>query len=95
MKVCSLYGAGFYYIPGTQTCIKIGGFLRAEIDANAGGSLTTFTNGANALFSRGGDQITTRSRAVISADAREQTEYGTLRAYFAGAGTIPAMTPQR
>ena len=25
VKICSLYGAGFYYIPGTDTCIKIGG----------------------------------------------------------------------
>ncbi|NPU27388.1 porin, partial [Bradyrhizobium denitrificans] len=24
VKVCSLYGAGFYYIPGTDTCIKLG-----------------------------------------------------------------------
>ncbi|MGB7257197.1 MAG: porin, partial [Pseudolabrys sp.] len=22
VKICSLYGAGFYYIPGTDTCIK-------------------------------------------------------------------------
>jgi Porin subfamily len=29
VKVCSLYGDGFYYIPGTQTCMKIGGFVRA------------------------------------------------------------------
>ena len=25
VKVCSLYGPGFYYIPGTDTCIKLGG----------------------------------------------------------------------
>ncbi|HSV15303.1 MAG TPA: porin, partial [Tepidisphaeraceae bacterium] len=25
VKVCSLYGAGFWYIPGTDTCIRIGG----------------------------------------------------------------------
>src|SRR5512139_962529 len=28
--VCSLYGVGFYYIPGTDMCIKIGGWVRAE-----------------------------------------------------------------
>jgi len=22
VRICSLYGAGFYYIPGTDTCIK-------------------------------------------------------------------------
>ncbi len=84
MKVCSLYGQGFYYIPGTETCIKLGGFLRVEWDANAGGSFTPFLNGANAQFFRGGDQLTTRSRAVLTGDVREQTAYGTLRAYFAG-----------
>jgi Porin subfamily len=83
VKVCSLYGDGFYYIPGTQTCLKIGGFLRTEWDVNAGGSFTTFTNGANAQFTRAGDQLTTRARAVITMDVREQTSYGTLRAYVA------------
>jgi len=28
VRICSLYGDGFYYIPGTDTCIKIGGYLR-------------------------------------------------------------------
>jgi hypothetical protein len=32
VKVCSLYGAGFYYIPGTDICLKVGGYLRAEAD---------------------------------------------------------------
>jgi Porin subfamily len=44
VKICSLYGDGFYYIPGTDTCLKIGGFLRTEVDYNAGGSFTTFLN---------------------------------------------------
>src|SRR5437868_8668865 len=30
VKVCSLYGAGFFYIPGTDTCIKLGGWVRQE-----------------------------------------------------------------
>ena len=41
VKVCSLYGAGFYYIPGTDTCLKIGGFVRTEWNHNAGGSFNT------------------------------------------------------
>ena len=29
VKVCSAYGAGFFYIPGTQSCMRIyGGYLR-------------------------------------------------------------------
>jgi hypothetical protein len=84
VKVCSLYGDGFYYIPGTQTCMKIGGFLRTEWDVDAGGSFTTFTNGQNAQFTRAGDVLTTRARGVITMDVREQTAWGTLRAYLAG-----------
>ena len=36
VRICSLYGAGFFYIPGTDTCIKIGGYLRADITFNGG-----------------------------------------------------------
>ena len=30
VRICSLYGAGFYYMPGTDTCIKFGCYLRAD-----------------------------------------------------------------
>jgi hypothetical protein len=30
VKVCDAYGAGFFYIPGTDTCIKVGGRVRAD-----------------------------------------------------------------
>ena len=32
VRVCDAYGAGFFYIPGTETCLKIGGYLRYQID---------------------------------------------------------------
>jgi len=32
VRICDVYGAGFYYIPGTETCLKIGGLVRYEID---------------------------------------------------------------
>jgi hypothetical protein len=32
VRVCDTYGAGFYYIPGTETCLKIGGLVRYQID---------------------------------------------------------------
>src|SRR6266699_3845854 len=37
VKVCSLYGAGFFYIPGTDTCIKLGGYLRVDTSFNTAG----------------------------------------------------------
>ncbi len=37
VRICSLYGAGFFYIPGTDTCIKLGGYVR--IDTTFNGSI--------------------------------------------------------
>jgi Porin subfamily len=34
VRVCDAYGAGYFYIPGTETCLKIGGFVRYQIDFN-------------------------------------------------------------
>ena len=88
VKVCSLYGAGFYYIPGTDTCIKIGGFVRTEWGHNTAGSLATYVTGAatsgTGNYDRDTDTHTSRTRVALSADTRTQTEYGTLRSYLRG-----------
>ena len=34
VRICSLYGAGFFYIPGTDTCIKLGGYVRVDTTFN-------------------------------------------------------------
>lgn len=56
--------------------------MRAEIKYDAIGSFEPAINGTNAQFFRAGDRIDTRARGGISLDAREQTTYGTLRAYL-------------
>jgi hypothetical protein len=86
VKICSLYGAGFYYIPGTDTCIKIGGFVREEVNFNAKGSFAVISAGAIGNWNQNYGQ-TWRSRAAVSFDARSQTEYGTLRSYAIIAST--------
>ncbi len=30
VKICDTYGKGFFYIPGTDTCLKVGGFVRFD-----------------------------------------------------------------
>ena len=30
VKICSAYGAGFYYIPGTDICLRVGGYVFVE-----------------------------------------------------------------
>jgi len=36
VKICDVYGAGFFYIPGTDTCLRVGGYVRTEYDYTPG-----------------------------------------------------------
>ncbi|MCO5092809.1 porin [Bosea sp. (in: a-proteobacteria)] len=68
VRVCSAFGASFFYIPGTDTCLRIGGRVRGEY---------TFGERWNA----GQDSYGTRVQGRIFVDARNQTAYGTLRTF--------------
>jgi hypothetical protein len=83
VKICSLYGAGFYYIPGTDMCLKIGGWARVY---DAWGMNGNSTNGALASgqnSTRATTNLDPKVRGYITVDARNQTEYGTVRSYIA------------
>ncbi|MFN3658832.1 MAG: porin, partial [Pseudolabrys sp.] len=82
VKICSLYGAGFYYIPGTDTCLKVGGWVRMQMGYGYNGNMTNGPMVGNSM-DRSTTDFSTRNRGYITADARSQTEYGTLRAYIA------------
>ena len=90
VKVCSLYGAGFWYVPGTDTCIKIGAFVKLQTayHANPGGPfmMGAAANGAGDTSGRqtrtDTSQFSFNNRSAVSFDMRTQTEYGTLRSYF-------------
>lgn len=83
VRVCSLYGLGFYYIPGTDTCVRIGGYVRADFNYNALGGGTPSITGPNGRRTRTDESpYATRHRAVISVDARAQSAYGTVRSYL-------------
>ena len=82
VKICSLYGVGFYYIPGTDMCIKIGGWVRAEYGWGQNGNFAWGWANAN-VNDRTTNNSDFRARGYITADARNQTEYGTVRGYIA------------
>jgi len=85
VRICSLYGAGFYYIPGTDTCIKLGGYLRVDTTFNG-----SSTQGAPAWSGDSGAQdryrnyFITRSRMALTVDTRTATEYGVVRTFGQG-----------
>ncbi|MCK1569021.1 porin [Bradyrhizobium sp. 173] len=84
VKICSLYGAGFYYIPGTDTCIKLGGYLRAEVALGTNGDYAANMTGSGAAHNRYSNYYTIRSREDLNIDTRTATEYGVVRTFFDG-----------
>jgi hypothetical protein len=63
-------------------CIKIGGWVRAEYTYGPNGNISWgWAN--NNVDNRTTNNSTWRSRGYITADARNQTEYGTVRGYLA------------
>jgi hypothetical protein len=83
VKICSLYGAGFYYIPGTDMCLKIGGWARVYDAWGTNGNSTNGNLASGSNSTRGTTNLDPKVRGYITADARNQTEYGTLRSYIA------------
>lgn len=69
VRVCSAYGVGFFYIPGTETCLRISGRVRAEY--------RYFEPATRANASLGW-----RARARMNWDIRTATAYGTLRTFI-------------
>lgn len=84
VKICSLYGVGFYYMPGTDTCIKLSGYVRADANFNGGTyNKPPWDQGNNeGTQSRDRDYFTSRVRTEFQVDTRTETEYGVLRTYI-------------
>src|SRR3974390_2127371 len=82
VRICSLYGAGFWYIPGTDTCIKIGGYLRVDMAVNTNSDNTGNFSGAGGAKNRYTNAFTWRSREDLNIDTRTATEYGVVRTFW-------------
>jgi hypothetical protein len=81
VRICSLYGAGFYYIPGTDTCVKIGGYLRADVTIHGQNSNGPLWGGDGATNTRYLNQYNDYSRFALTVDTRTATEYGVVRTF--------------
>jgi len=66
---CSAFGSGFFSLPGTDTCLKVGGYVRS----NNTMTLSSVTRGT-APYSFGWDYD-------IGFDARSNTEIGAVRGF--------------
>src|SRR5438132_10220570 len=80
VRTCAQNGDGFYYIPGTDTCIRISGYVRADYGWNANNVQMPQTTGAAGAQDRTVSSFQTRHRSLLQTDTRTPTQFGTLRA---------------
>lgn len=66
LRICDAYGAGYFYIPGSETCMKIGGMVRSE---------AVWKDAYQTNPNRG---TYWKTRAELDVDTATDTEYGAL-----------------
>jgi len=74
VRVCDAYGSGYFYIPGTETCLKISGYVRFQVNAGPNAS-ATIGNGTYVANDTDWDAYT---RGQVQFTAKSDTEYGPL-----------------
>jgi Porin subfamily len=75
VRVCDAYGTGYFYIPGTETCLKIGGVLRFE-------KYYEKDEARNALGKKTKGYYEWHTRARIQLEAKNDSEWGTVYSWI-------------
>jgi len=88
VRVCDAYGAGFFYIPGTETCLQVSGYVWYQVGATnddgrlVDGAFNPIAGDAQNYWGFAPDGWNKSVRARLNIDARSETEWGTLRSYI-------------
>ena len=86
VKVCDAYGAGFFYIPGSDTCLQLSGYARDTNIIGNNRNMNTVAGRAPVVFGLGGSRTSnnfaTFEQAEFDIDARTNTSFGLLRSYI-------------
>ncbi|MFU0506210.1 porin [Pseudaminobacter sp. NGMCC 1.201702] len=82
VKICDVYGAGYFYIPGTETCLRIGGYIRYDMGVGDSGTF----DGVNHVpdhMDAGEDHSTyyKNTRFTLKTWTGQETDLGTLKTY--------------
>ncbi|WP_375643663.1 MULTISPECIES: porin [unclassified Bartonella] len=76
IRVCDAYGKGYFYIPGTETCMRLSGNVRTDFIGGNNIDATTETELRDKRKTYGA-----ASRLTLVFQAASETEMGTLRSY--------------
>ncbi|WP_310620555.1 porin [Flexibacterium corallicola] len=75
VEVCDAFGQGFYYIPGTSTCLRLGGRVRVEAQA------LNFGSKPNNWDQRERNGMRFRARSDLMLETYTDSEFGLIKAY--------------
>ncbi|MER9293588.1 porin [Mesorhizobium sp. M0510] len=80
LKICDVYGSSYVYISGTETCLRIGGYLSYYVGL---GDVGLFYHARTSDVRTGEDQGTwqNNTRFTLKAWTGQETELGTLKTY--------------
>jgi len=71
VKICDAAGAGYFYIPGSDTCLKISGYVEVDV-------LTRTTKATNGSAAAARNNNTISTDVEIDLDTVTKTSYGDL-----------------
>ena len=86
-----LYGAGFFYIPGTDTCMKLGGYVRADL----GNGISFEFQADNPISTSACGHANLIRLPLIGMEKNTESgfPYGTLRCFPPSTGVAPFQSP--
>src|SRR4051812_17211364 len=68
VRICSAYGAGFFYIPGTDTCLRVGGRARGEYEYRSKISRGVYGANATGPFAANGLNFVGATAPLVNAN---------------------------
>ncbi len=84
VRVCDAYGTGYFYIPGTETCLKIKGYIRFDVN---------YWLRRHRYDNNGGEDWNVRTRGQVQFTAKSDTEYGPLTGVIVYQANYPSERP--
>lgn len=81
VRICDVYGAGYFYIPGTETCLRIGGYVRFDASFGDGGRVLDGRKVNDVLDGDLQGTWKNNTRFALRTWTGQETELGTLKTY--------------
>ncbi len=80
VRVCDAYGAGYFYIPGTETCLRVSGYVRYDVSGGDNVYGRGFVDRDGSVDTRR-QSWDNKARFTLRLSTASETELGTLKTF--------------